>query len=130
MANEMKFSQFTSVQISILKILKFVRSAREKETEKETDASKGEYFAYKHYMVNNGVHPLMMRSEQADFSTLSALPDAQLFYLAFCFVDGDGIDNGIARMILSYLGRRTSGGKKTRKKKKKTKMTASGGTEE
>jgi hypothetical protein len=80
---------------------------REKEHEANRDAST-EDIAYKRYMANNGVHPLMMRREQADYlDTFS--PDAQLFYLAFAFVDGtDGIANGIARNILSYVGRNKS----------------------
>jgi hypothetical protein len=54
-------------------------------------------------MANNGVHPLIMKRDQADYvDTFS--PDARLFYLAFTFVDGDGIDNGIGRLILSYVG--------------------------
>jgi hypothetical protein len=75
---------------------------REKEHDANRDATSD--IAYKRYMANNGVHPLMMRSEQAVFlNTFSA--DAQLFYLAFAFVDGtDGIANGIARHILSYIG--------------------------
>jgi hypothetical protein len=80
---------------------------REKEHDANRDASSG-YFAYKGYMANNGVDPLMMKREQADYlDTFS--PDAQLFYLAFAFVDGtDGIANGIARHILSYVGRNKS----------------------
>jgi hypothetical protein len=77
---------------------------REKELDAHSDASDDEQdVAYKRYMANNGVHPLMMRREQADYlDTFSN--DAQLFYLAFNFVDGSGIDNGIARNILSYVG--------------------------
>jgi hypothetical protein len=84
----------------------------------KNDAIEGEYFAYKRYMANNGVHPLMMRREQADYlDTFS--PDAQLFYLAFNFVDGtDGIANGIARIILSYLGRRTKNDEVMERRKK------------
>jgi hypothetical protein len=77
---------------------------REKEHASNRDAT-SEDIAYKRYMANNGVHPLMMRREQALYlDTFSA--NAQLFYLAFAFVDGtDGIANGIARNILSYVGR-------------------------
>jgi hypothetical protein len=59
------------------------------------DASSGD-IAYKLYMANNGVQPLMMKGEQALYlNTFRA--DARLFYLAFAFVDGsDGIANGIA----------------------------------
>jgi hypothetical protein len=80
---------------------------REKEHAANRDAT-SEDIAYKRYMANNGVHPLMMRREQADYlDTFS--PDAQVFYLAFAFVDGtDGIANGIARHILSYVGRNKS----------------------
>jgi hypothetical protein len=79
---------------------------REKEHAANRDAATD--IAYKRYMANNGVHPLMMRREQADYlDTFS--PDARLFYLAFAFVDGtDGIANGIARNILSYVGRNKS----------------------
>jgi hypothetical protein len=78
---------------------------REKEHDANRDSSTSEQdIAYKRYMANNGVHPLMMRKEQADYlDTFSN--DAQLFYLAFCFVDGtDGIANGVGRHILSYVG--------------------------
>jgi hypothetical protein len=79
--------------------------------EKEHDANRDpleEYFAYKLYMANNGVKPLLMRREQAAYlDTLSA--DAQLFYLAFTHVDGtDGIANGVGRHILSYVGMKES----------------------
>jgi hypothetical protein len=96
---------------------------REREELGENNAPSGEYFAYKRYMANNGVQPLMIKPKQALYlDTFS--PDAQFFFLAFNFVDGtDGIANGIARIILSYLGRRTSDGKKRKKKKKK--VTAS-----
>jgi hypothetical protein len=72
---------------------------QEKEHDANRDASVG-YFAYKRYMANNGVKPLMMRREQADYlDTLS--DDAQLFYLAFTHIDGtDGIANGVGRNIL------------------------------
>jgi hypothetical protein len=75
----------------------------EKEHGANRDAS-SDYFAYKLYMANNGVKPLIMRREQADYlDTLSN--DAQLFYLAFTHVDGtDGIANGVGRHILSYVG--------------------------
>jgi hypothetical protein len=116
---------------------------REKEEVKELDITSGHiayklynlvqslfvdsgHIAYKGYMANNGVHPLMMRRAQADYlDTFSN--HAQLFYLAFTHVDGDGIANGIARHILSYVSGRTSDGKtkKKKKKKKKTKKTAS-----
>jgi hypothetical protein len=78
----------------------------EREELGENNAPSGEYFAYKRYMANNGVQPLMMKPKQALYlDTLSN--NAQLFFLAFTHVDGtDGIANGIARIILSYLGRR------------------------
>jgi hypothetical protein len=76
---------------------------RKKEHEANRDATSG-YIAYKGYMANNGVHPLMMRREQADYlNTFSN--DAQLFYLAFTHVDGtDGIANGVGQIIMSYVG--------------------------
>jgi hypothetical protein len=55
------------------------------------------------YRANNGVQPLVVKREQADYLN-SFSPDARLFYLAFCFVDGDGVANGIGRHILSYVG--------------------------
>jgi hypothetical protein len=76
---------------------------REKEHDANCDTSSEQLIAYKLYMANNGVQSLMMEREQVDYlNTFS--PDAQLFYLAFAFVDGSGIDNGIARNILSYVG--------------------------
>jgi hypothetical protein len=82
-------------------------SVDEKYREKEHDATRDGFdvqlIAYKRYMANNGVQPLMMETEQALYlDTFSA--DARLFFLAFAFVDGDGIANGIARNILSYIG--------------------------
>jgi hypothetical protein len=76
---------------------------RTKENTRDTSSNEQD-IPYKRYMANNGVHPLMMRREQADYlNTFSN--DAQLFYLAFCFVDGtDGIANGVGRHILSYVG--------------------------
>jgi hypothetical protein len=76
---------------------------REKGRDANRDAATG-YFAYKLYMSNNGVDPLMMKREQADYlDTFSA--DARLFYLAFTRVDGtDGITNGVGRHILCYVG--------------------------
>jgi hypothetical protein len=76
---------------------------REKEHDAYREASDG-HVAYKRYMSNNGVKPLMMRREQAKYlNTFS--DDAQLFYLAFTHVDGtDGIANGVGRHILSYVG--------------------------
>jgi hypothetical protein len=76
---------------------------QEKEHDGYRDLTSG-YFAYKLYMANNGVKPLMMRKEQADYlDTLSN--DAQLFYLAFTHVDGtDGIANGVGQHIMSYVG--------------------------
>jgi hypothetical protein len=73
---------------------------REKE---RGDTSEGE-IAYHRFMANNGVQPLIVRESQAEYlDTFSH--DSRLFYLAFAFVDGtDGIANGIARIILSYLG--------------------------
>jgi hypothetical protein len=64
--------------------------------------------AYKRYMANNGVHPLMITSDQAEYlDTFSA--NAQLFYLAFTHVDGtDGTANGVGRNILSYVGMKKS----------------------
>jgi hypothetical protein len=84
-----------------------IDAVEKKYCDKEHDASRDaseEYFAYKLYMANNGVKPLMMRREQADYlDTLSN--DAQLFYLAFTHVDGtDGIANGVGRHILGYVG--------------------------
>jgi hypothetical protein len=75
-----------------------------KEHDASRDANSGQFFAYKLYMANNGVKPLMMRREQADYlDTFS--PDAQLFYLAFTHVDGtDGIANGVGQHIMSYIG--------------------------
>jgi hypothetical protein len=60
--------------------------------------------AYKRYMAITGVHPLMMKREQTDYlDTFSN--DACLFFLAFAFVDGDnGVANGVARKLLSYVG--------------------------
>jgi hypothetical protein len=79
------------------------KTYREKEHDATRDDSNRQLIAYKLYMANNGVKPLMMEREQADYlNTFSA--DAQLFYLAFAFVDGSSIDNGIARHILSYIG--------------------------
>jgi flagellar capping protein FliD len=90
---------------------------REKEHAANRDAST-EDIAYKRYMANNGVHPLMMRREQADYLDTFG-PDAQLFYLAFAFVDGtDGIANGIARHILSYVGSTLGEGDKRKKELK------------
>jgi hypothetical protein len=76
-----------------------------KTKENTRDASFNEQdIAYKRYMANNGVHPLMMSLNQAEYlNTFSN--DAQLFYLAFTHVDGtDGIANGVGRHILSYVG--------------------------
>jgi hypothetical protein len=80
----------------------FEKKYREKENHR--DASNGKYIAYKRYMANNGVHPLMVSSNQAEYlDTFSK--DAQLFYLAFTHVDGtDGIANGIGQYIMSYVG--------------------------
>jgi hypothetical protein len=80
---------------------------REKEHDASRDAS-NEGIAYKRYMANNGVHPLMMRREQVSYlDTFSN--DAQLFYLAFTHVDGaDDIANGVGRHILSYVGIKNS----------------------
>jgi hypothetical protein len=77
---------------------------REKEHERNWDSSNRQHIAYHRYMANNGVHPLVMRREQADYlDTFS--PNARLFYLAFTHVDGtDGIANGIGRHILGYIG--------------------------
>jgi hypothetical protein len=59
---------------------------RTKENTRDASSNKQD-IAYKRYMANNGVHPLMMRREQAEYlDTFSN--DAHLFYLAFCFVDG------------------------------------------
>jgi hypothetical protein len=71
-------------------------------------------------MANNGVHPLMMRREQAHYlDTFSA--DAQLFYLAFTHVDGtDGIANGVGRHILSYVGIKKSEYEEARRERKRT----------
>jgi hypothetical protein len=76
---------------------------RDHDDDKDGRADSG-YFAYKRYMANNGVKPLMMRKEQSDYlDTLSN--DGQLFYLAFTHVDGtDGIANGVGRHILGYVG--------------------------
>jgi hypothetical protein len=42
-----------------------------------------------------------VKREQARYlDTFS--PDARLFYLAFTFVDGDGIDNGIGRLHFTF----------------------------
>jgi hypothetical protein len=84
-----------------------IDAIEKKYREKEHDANRNaasKYFAYKRYMANNGVHPLMIRREQAHYlNTFSA--DAQLFYLAFTHVDGtDSIANGVGRYILSYVG--------------------------
>jgi hypothetical protein len=75
----------------------------EKAYDANRDAATG-YFAYKRYMANNGVKPLMIRREQVDYlDTFSNV--AQLFYLAFTHIDGtDGIANGVGRHILSYIG--------------------------
>jgi hypothetical protein len=98
----------TELKYAVLACIDSVdKKYREKEHVANRDAT-SEDIAYKLYMANNGVHPLMMRREQADYlNTFSN--DAQLFYLAFAFVDGtDGIANGIARIILSYVGRNKS----------------------
>jgi hypothetical protein len=84
-----------------------IDAVEKKYSAKEHEANRvasTEYFAYKRYMANNGVKPLMMRREQADYlDTLSN--DAQLFYLAFTHVDGtDGIANGVGQLIMSYIG--------------------------
>jgi hypothetical protein len=82
---------------------------REIEHDANRDAS-NDTIAYRRYMANNGVHPLMILKNQAEYlDTFSN--DAQLFYLAFTFVDGtDGIANGIGRHILSYVGTEGDGG--------------------
>jgi hypothetical protein len=68
------------------------------------DASSDQHTTYKRYMANNGVHPLMITSDQADYLDTFSL-DAQLFYLAFTHVDGTaGIANGVGQYILSYVG--------------------------
>jgi hypothetical protein len=91
---------------------------REKEHDTDRDAST-DLVPYKRYKANNGVHPLLMSREQADYlRTLSNIfnPNACLYYLAFTFVDGtDGIANGIGRHILSYVGN-TLGEAEKRKK--------------
>jgi hypothetical protein len=64
--------------------------------------------AYGKYKANDGVHSMSCNSEQAAYlNKLSR--DACLFYLAFTFVDGtNGIANGIAQHIMSYIGIRKS----------------------
>jgi hypothetical protein len=47
-----------------------IDAVEKKYQENEHDANRDpseEYFAYKRYMANNGVKPLMMRREQADY---------------------------------------------------------------
>jgi hypothetical protein len=90
--------------VTLMCIAAVEKKYREKEHAANRDATSGEHIAYKLYRANNGVHPLMMRREQVDYlNTFSN--DAQLFYLAFCFVDGtDGIANGVGRHIMSYAG--------------------------
>jgi hypothetical protein len=64
---------------------------------------------YERYSAADGVHRMQCRAFQANFLEDKPSPDARLFYLAFTFVDGtDGIANGIARCILSYVGRNKS----------------------
>jgi hypothetical protein len=76
---------------------------RELEHDANRDTS-NDTIAYWRYMANNGVHPLMILKNQAEYlDTFSN--DACLFYLTFTFVDGtDGIANGIGRHVLSYVG--------------------------
>jgi hypothetical protein len=80
---------------------------RENELDGDATIEYTDYKHFKRYTAHNGVHPLVMTLKQAAYlDTFS--PAAQLFYLAFTFVDGDGIANGIARHILSYVGRNKS----------------------
>jgi hypothetical protein len=67
-----------------------IDAVEKKYREKEHDASRDAtsvYIAYKRYMANYGVKPLMMKKNQAMYlDTFSA--DAQLFYLSFTHIDG------------------------------------------
>jgi hypothetical protein len=85
------------------------RTYREREHEDDGNASTGhQYFEYKRYKANDGVHPLAMKKAQAAYLDSLSL-NAILFYLAFTHVDGtDGIANGIGRHILSYVGMKKS----------------------
>jgi hypothetical protein len=84
-------------------VLLCMGSVDKKFREKDFGRQSNSEIAYNRYMANNGVQPLIMKRDQADYlDTFCA--DARLFCLAFAFVDGSGIDNGIARLILSYVG--------------------------
>jgi hypothetical protein len=75
------------------------------------------------YSAANGVDRMQCYQIQAHFLEDELSPEARLFYLAFTFVDGtDGISNGIARHILSYVGLTESEGVEKRKRNSEEKI--------
>ena len=58
---------------------------------------------YDRYKAHDGVHAMTVSQNQADYLN-SFSPNARLVFLAFTHVDGtDGIGNGIARKIMSFV---------------------------
>jgi hypothetical protein len=114
------FAAYENRKIRLL-VLWCIGSVDKKLREKENDRdASNEDTSYQRYMANNGVQPLIMKRDQADYLNTFSL-DARLFYLAFTFVDGDGIDNGIGRNIVSYVGN-TLGEANERKRALKEKL--------
>jgi hypothetical protein len=80
-------------------------AAADADEDGEEDAASAQLnVPYKRYKANDGVQEMIVKKRQADYLD-SFSPAAQLYYITSTFVDGtDGIANGIARHVLSYVG--------------------------